>query len=407
MKLKTLLLVVAILAALSLAAYYLQRPSAPVGADPRTNQPLLDSRILDKTARIRIAEQGKTVVLARQPDGSWIVPAYYDLPADFSKLGHFIDDLSAAKVQRLATQNPGRLARLEFKDASVALLDPAGHPLWTLTLGREAEGGGRFVRFDDEKKGYLASLNLFLDSTPKNWADTLLIDVKPDDIAGVEIAFADGAPVVATRAKKEDAWASENAPSGQRIKGERVTSLLSSFSSLRFQDTSDLSAPDVDAAHKRSRTVRLTTFDHKILTVELGRNPEEKIADAAKAAKNAPAAVASPAENAPATGETAAGNSSPAVAVLPAEKPGEAKPETIPAGPVYAFITSSDAGAAINALMKKRAFQIYDWSFTGLPQKRDELFEPLPVPPPAEMKPVAAPEKADGPGAAPSPSTTK
>jgi hypothetical protein len=72
--------------------------------------------------------------------------------------------------------------------------------------------------------------------------------------------------------------------------------------------------------------------------------------------------------------------------VPPSAKPEEPKTETIPAGPVYAFITSSDPGATINALMAKRAFQIFDSNFTNLPQKREELFEPLPTAP-AEKKP--------------------
>jgi hypothetical protein len=45
----------------------------------------------------------------------------------------------------------------------------------------------------------------------------------------------------------------------------------------------------------------------------------------------------------------------------------------------------------VNAAMQKRAYQISDYTFTGLPQKADELFEP--APPPA---PVPAPgEKKD------------
>src|ERR1017187_1317815 len=164
MKLKTLVLVVAILAVLSLAAYFLRRPRPPAGMDPRTKQPVFDAKALEKTAQIRLSDQGKTVVLARQPEGKWIVPSYYDIPADFSKLSRFIDDLTSAKIQRLVTQNPERLARLEFKDTSIALLDSADQVWWRLTLGKDAEGGGRFVRFDDEKKGYLANLNLFIDA---------------------------------------------------------------------------------------------------------------------------------------------------------------------------------------------------------------------------------------------------
>lgn len=428
MKLKSIALAVAILAVLSIAAYFLQRPPAPAGADPRTNRPVFDTKALEKTARIRLTDQGRTVILARQPDGKWIVPDYYGLPADFSKLTRFIDDLSSARIQRLVTQNPDVLARLEFKDTSVALLDSADKALWTLTLGKDAEGGGRFIRYDDEKKGYKASLNLFPDSTAKNWADTLLVDLKPDDVAGVEISFGDGAPVAAARASKEAAWIADDAPPGQRVRGDRIASLLGSFTSIRFQDTSDPTDANVEAAHRHRRTVKLTTFGRKVITVELGRKPEEKKVidvpktgvtgqDAANAGRkpgpgNPGAATPSPgiAAAAPAAGPGAAEAKEPAAAsstggaesttenaapAKPAAPPPilseEPKTETIPAGPVYAFITSSDPDAAVNGLMKKRAFQTYEWNLTNLPQKRDELFEPVPAPPPPEKKPGAAP----------------
>jgi hypothetical protein len=391
MKLKTLVLVVAILAVLSVAAYYLHRPPAATGVDPRINQPVFDPKTLDKTAEIHLTDQGRTVVLTRHPDGKWIVPSYYDIPADFSKLSHFIDDLSNAKIQRLVTQNPERLTRLEFKDTSISLIDSANHALWTLTLGKDAEGGGRFVRFGDEKKGYLANLGVYIDSTSKNWIDTALLNLKPDDIAGVEITFPEGAPVAATRVGKDAPWIAEQAPGGQRIKSDRITSLLSSFTGLRFEDTSDLTDAKVEAARQHSRTIKLTTFDHRTITIEIGRKPEEKkLVEALKPevkGKNAAdagtkpevanlASTSSPAEPAatPPTAETEATNPPPAT-------PEEPKAGTIPAGPVYTFITNSDPAAPINAFMKARAFQTFDWNFTGLPQKRDELFEPVPVAP--------------------------
>jgi hypothetical protein len=56
-------------------------------------------------------------------------------------------------------------------------------------------------------------------------------------------------------------------------------------------------------------------------------------------------------------------------------KPEEKKP-AVPAGPVYAFITSSDPRAPINAWMKTRAFQVDEYTYTGLPQKPDDLIAP-------------------------------
>ena len=392
MKLKTLALSVAVLLVLAAVAYFLQRPPAAAALDARIGQSIFDAKALGKTARLRVIDQGKTVLLAKQSDGKWIDSSYYDLPADFSKLSRFIDDLANAKIQRLVTRSPERLARLDFKDTSIALLDSAGQALWTITLGKSAEGGGRFVKFDDEQKGYLANLSLFLDADAKNWADSLLVDLKPDDVAGVEVGFETGEPVAASRAKKEDAWTAVKSPAGQRIKGDRITALLSSFGSLRFQDTADLADANVESARQHSRTIKLTTFDHKTFTLELGRKPEEKKETG---------------ERKPETGKiepTAASNSEPktqnpepAPAAPPPAKPEEPKVETIPAGPVYAFIASSDPAAPVNALMKRRAFQIYDWNFTSLPQKSDELYEPVPAPPLPEKKTEAAkPAEAKG-----------
>jgi hypothetical protein len=424
MKLQTLVLTIAVLAVLSALVFFAQRPPKPTDLDPRTGQPVFDIKVMERTAQIRLTDQGRTVALAKKSDGKWVVSSYYDLPADITKLGRFLDDLASAKIQRWVTRTPERLARLGFKDTSIALLDPANKSIWRLALGKDAEGGGRFVRFADEPKGYLANLSAYLDSDPKNWADSQVLSLKSDDFSGVEIAFAGSDSAVATRARKEDAWTAEKAPAGQRIKGDRITSLLGSFTSLRFQDTSDLADANAEAARKNSRTVRFTTFDHRTITVQLGRKPEEKIAKPAEPAKaenrkeSAPATDSRPAgtEPAAAPGATSESKSAqPEPASPPPAKPEEPKVETIPAGPVYVFISDSDAAAPVNALMKKRAFQILDWSFTSLPQKPDELFEPIPTPPPAEKKAEAKPveltpatmpaeaKQADKPGASPKP----
>jgi hypothetical protein len=393
MKLKTLALSVAVLVALAVVAYFLQRPPPAAAMDARIGQPVFAAKALEKTARLRLTDQGKTVLLAKQSDGKWLDSSYYDLPADFSKLSRFIDDLTNAKIQRLVTRSPERLARLDFKDTSLALLDSAGQSLWAITLGKNAEGGGRFVRFDDEQKGYLANLSLFLDADAKNWADSLLVDLKPDDIAGVEVGFDTGEPVAASRAKKEDAWTAAKAPAGQRIKGDRVTALLSSFGSVRFQDTADLTDANVEAARQHSRTVRLITFDHKSITLQLGRKPEEKKPEARSQKSEVGAAKPEAGNQKPeGASQGSTQNPEPNLSTVASAKVETLNPEPAaapasqPPGPVYAFITSSDPAAPVNALMKKRAFQIYDWNFTSLPQKSDELFEPIPALPPPEKK---------------------
>ncbi|MDO8539139.1 MAG: DUF4340 domain-containing protein [Opitutaceae bacterium] len=377
MKLKTLIVTVLVLAVLAVVAYVARRPAPPASADARLGQPLVDTATLDKAAKLRLTDAGKTVLLARQSDGTWRVSSYYDMPADFPKLTGFVGNLTEAKLQRLVTTNPDRIVRLEFKDTKIELLDPADKTLWTVTLGKNPEtGGGRFVQFGDEKKAYLANLSAWLDSESKNWAQAELLNVKPEDVAKVEIPFAEGGPVVVSRAKKEDAWAAEKAPDGQKVKADKVSSVLSSIGTVRFSDTSELNDPNVATAKANLRTFKLTTFDNKTITVAMGRKPEEK-------------KLKPPAANTDGKGPGGLGSfkdlGKKDEAKKDDTKAGEEKKddkslapefETIPAGPVYAFITHSDASAPVNAMMQKRAFQISEYTFTGLPQKADEMFEP-------------------------------
>ncbi len=390
MRLKTLTVCVAILAVLSAVVYIARRPGPPPSKDPRIGQPLVDRATVEKVAKLQISDQGKAVTLTRQTDGSWRDTSYFDLPVDFSKLSGFIGNLTDAKIDRFVTASPDRLSRLEFKDTKIELLDGSGKALWSVTLGKNAESGsGRFLEFDGEKKAYLASVNAWIDTEAKSWANAELLNLKPDDIAKVEIDFpatpasetepeATATPastVTVSRAKKEAPWTAEPTPANEKVSTDKVSSLLNNVGTIRFTDTNDLTDPNVATAKQHERTFKLTTFDGKTYTVAMGRKPEEK-----KLKPAAPKPPAKPAETKIGTNE-------------PEKKSEPAKPEyeTTPAGPVFVFISTSDPSAPLNSLMQKRAFQIADYTFTSLPQKPADLFEAAPPPPPAKSAPKAAP----------------
>jgi hypothetical protein len=377
MKLRTLLIAVAVLAALSLAVFFASHPSAAVSNDARLGQALLDQAVIEQATQLRFSDAGKTISLVKQSDGSWRVPAYYDFPADVAKIARSVSELSEAKLTRLVTTNPERIARLEFKDSQISLLGAGDKPLWAVTLGKTNESGGRFVRFGAEPKAYLASLNSNLDLEPKNWARTDLLGLKSEDIAQLEIPFDQAAPVVVTREKKDTPFTSANLPTGQKLKADRITSTLNSLTALAFTETSDPSDANAVAAKANQRVFKLKTFDGKNYTVALGRKPEEKKIKAPVAdEKGGLAALGKSTDLLPPGGDAKPGEPKSATDALTKIQP---EFETIPAGPVYVSATSSDEKASVNALMQKRAFQISDYVLTSLPQKPDELFEPAPA----------------------------
>jgi hypothetical protein len=359
MKLRTLVITVALLAALSAIAFLRNRPEPAPAADPRVGKPLLDSETVGRAAGIVISDQGKKVELTRNADGTWTVPSYYGMPADVDKISHLVQDLNESKIDRFVTSNPDRVSRLDFKDSSIVLTDASGKEIWNLGFGKTPDSGnGRFVRFGKEPVAFFSGLHVWLDTDAKGWADPRLVTVKPDEIASVEIPIEGGTTVIAGRAKKGAAWTAP-APAGKKLVADKVTSLVTTLTSLRFTDTVDVKDPLSSEAAKYMRPFKLTTFDGKTLTVSLGRRPEEK-----KPKPAAPPAKGEPAADAKASADAAA----------------EAKPvvpdtDTVPAGPVFATVSSSDAHAGVNDLMKRRAFEVDEYTFTGLPQKADDLFE--------------------------------
>lgn len=385
MKLKSIVRTIAILAALSAVAFFATRPTPAPVADTRVGQPLADRAIVEKATKLRLNDQGKTVTLVRQADATWKVASYHDFPADFSKLATFIGSLTDAKLERLVTSSPARIALLEFKDTKIELLDATDKELWTVTLGKNPDtGSGRYVRYGAEAKAFLASLSAYLDTDSKNWANTELLALKVDDVAKIEIPFAaanasEPTSLTLSRATKDAPWTAEKTPDGQKLKADKIAAVLSSLSSIRFSETNDLTDANAVAAKANERLFKIETFDKKVLKIALGRKPEEK--------KLKP--ITPPAE-----GQSALSSLGTAADMLKKDadgKPAEpAKPiapefETIPAGPVFVSISHSDgATAPVNALMQKRAFQISDYTFTSLPQKSDELFEPAPVAAPAK-----------------------
>lgn len=398
MKLKTLIVTVVILAAAAVGVKFATRPAAPRAADERVGQPLVPPSAVEITTHLKISDQGKTVEIVKSTDGSWRVPSYYDFPADFSKLSNFVNELNNAKIDQFVTSNPERLARLEFKGTHVELIDQNQKSLVQIEIGKVADAGGRFVRFGQEARAYRSGFNPYLDVEPKSWVDSTLLSLKSDDIAKIEFDFPAGKSVTVSRAKKEDNFTTTDAAADEKLKTDKISGLISSLGNLRFSDTSELADPMAAAAKEHQRSAKITTFDGKTFSVALGRKPEQKIVKppAAKSDENSgPASLGSIADIAkaePSMPGDAAKDHVPKIA--------QPETETIPAGPIFAFISSSDAAAAINALSAKRAFQVPEYVFSSMPEKRDDLFESSKISPPTAAH-LPSPAPADAPGPAP------
>ena len=346
MKLKPLLFAVLVLAVLSAAVFVRKNKSGRSAGDPRVGQSIAGNAALDQAQIIRVRGEGKTITLVRQPDRSWIDQDYHGLPADFDKVSSLVNMLTGVRITRFVTANPERFKHMEFADGLEFLAAP-GQPLLAVTFGKTDTTGGRFFHYDNDPRAYVTKQEVYFDTGAKIWADSRLLSLKASEIAKVEVMFPGGISVSAEHSLPAEPFSAAYNP-GRYLRNDQIQVLLNLMAPLRFSDTRELSDPEVIAARQHLRTLVFEQFDGTRLTVAFGRRP----------------------------------GSTPA---MPAGAGAKAAPAQVPPGPVIAFITSSKAGAPINALMQKRAFEVSPYIFITMLESPDRYYSggSPPVAPPA------------------------
>lgn len=365
MKLRPLLLTLAVLAPASALVWWLGRPApAATGSDPRVGQRVAEPAALASAARVTIKSSDKTLELVLADGGRWTLSGEPVLPADASRLTRLTGDLVTPKIERLVSTNPERLATFELGSSGLSYADSEGKTLLALDLGKTLEGGARLLRYADEQKAYAARLNLWLDAEPASWRDTALVaGLQASDIASISIGFPDttgAAPVVVSRASATDPWTSPSTPAGHQVKSSAISTQTGNLPTLRYTNVAPNLDPGVVAARVFPREAILTAFDGRTVKLAFHR---------------------APAPPAPPTPEVAEGEEPP--------PPPPAAPR-----PVYVEVTDSRPDAILAAAAKTHAFEVAEWIFTGLPAKPDDLFEPVPAPPGAAEPAAPSTEEA-------------
>jgi hypothetical protein len=365
MKLRPLLLTLAVLAPATALVWWLGRPApATSTADPRVGQRLADPAALASATRVTVRSGGKTVELARAEGERWTLLGDPVLPADASRLTRLTSELLKPRIERVVSSSPTRLATFDLEGTGLAYTDASGGPVLDLDLGKTLEGGTRILRFGGEPLAYAARIDAWIDAEPASWRDTALVaGLQPADVASVRIGFSDTpVPVVVSRTGADQRWTSPSTPAGQQVKATLLTSQLGNLTNLRYTGVAPRLDPGVVAARIFPREIGLTTFSGRTLTLSFGRAPETPTPPA------------------------------------PEPKAGEEAPAPPPPAPrpVYLEFKDSIANPTLEAASRTHVFEVAESIFSGLPAKPDDLFEPVPEPPAAPTADGAPATTAEG-----------
>lgn len=203
---------------------------------------------LDSVTALGVRKGGTApVVTVHKVAGQWAVAERGDYPADVAKLRKLLLALGDAKIVELKTSSPANFPIIGVEDPT----QPGAMGAQVTVTARDGEhsvivgkpsGPGYFARRGGENQSYLVEPPLSLETEPRYWIDSRLIDVPTKSIQSVEIKPAAGAGYVTHRLKPdEDGFGLDRTPPGRKALDARA--LAPSATLL-----SGLTAEDVAAA---------------------------------------------------------------------------------------------------------------------------------------------------------------
>ena len=371
MNIKNLYYSAGILAVLAIATSLFKKSDSAPLLDDRVGTAIVDSAALRDTAKIVVEMEDQTLSFVNQGESNlWVLEERFNLPVGYDRISQLAQNVSDAKLQRLVSENPDRIATLGFETGDrIRFVDKVGNDIVAFQLGKETENGRQFMRYEGEDKAFLVDTTFFINSSLDSWLEKKLVDFEADDVTAIEASLQNGDQISFTRENADSDWETDDAlPEGKILNQSSIGQIASRLSGLTFTATAETDDENVVAAKERSHQFTLKLSDGDSYKYSIGRQPEVKIEKE----------VEKEGEN----GETTT----------------EMEEEVItPEGPVYYFITSSDNEDPVNAYMDRAAFEASSYQFTSLPDTLEKLLSDAPEPEEAPTPLVTAPEEESAP----------
>ncbi len=185
-----------------------------------------------------------------------------DYPADMERVNSLISDCIGMQTVELYTDDASNHEALEVTEEKarsvVKFLKSDDTLIAGVAIGKNREAGeGSYVRLLPGDKVYVTMQSPWIRSRAVDYVDQEILSVKRDDIVSVTIASKDGEYTL--RAGDADSVTLENVPAGKKLKSSDARTVLSSVTSIRFddvkKDAGDLTFEDKFVCRLKDSTV--------------------------------------------------------------------------------------------------------------------------------------------------------
>ncbi len=272
MKLKTLSIFTGILFVASIFVYMNENRR---GTDLLTGSDYVKGLDINKIQKISLSfEKGKKITLSRDSN-RFVLENHKSYPAKTDKVNDLIYKIASIQVREKVASKPDEddLKKYELDKGKrkylVELYDNDGKKTVSFRVGKSYKGKGNYLFKENKEEIYLSQENLWLNSSYKDFVNTILLEVKEADIEKVSISTDKTLEIV----KKDKEFVVES-PSDKKYKEEKATEFAKSFSSIKFDEFYSLTEPKVQSLNF-NKDIKIKLKNKLIYKVSLAKEKED------------------------------------------------------------------------------------------------------------------------------------
>jgi len=209
-------------------------------------------------------------VTVQQHGAQWTVAERAEYPADVSKIRKLLLSLRDANIVEQKTSEPSKFPVIGVEDpvdpgAQGAQITVSGPGFKHALIVGKSVGEGNFVRRESDNRTFSVEPAIGIETEPRFWIDSRLLDVPVALLQSVDVKPAAGAAYSLHRLNPADnTYSLEGVPAGRTaLDGHALAPSASTFGSLTADDVAP--AGDVDFGQSSQAVVTLT--DGNVMTL--------------------------------------------------------------------------------------------------------------------------------------------
>ncbi len=219
-------------------------------------------------------QDDKKVILARDSN-KFVIENQKSYPADTAKVNDLIYKIASIQVkEKIGTDtSEERLKKYELDPKGrtyfVELYDNDNKKTVSFSVGKSHKGKGNYLYKEGSNEIYLSQENLWINSSHKDFINTVLLDIKKDEIE--KISLKADKKIELEKVEKEFVV---KLPENPKFKKEKANDYASKFNNLRFEDYFAYNDSELQGI-QFSKDIKIQLKNKMVYKVSLGKKKDD------------------------------------------------------------------------------------------------------------------------------------